>query len=153
MFTHLLVPLDGSRFGSRAIEYAVEIAKRFNTDITLLQVVKPATPILASPIVSSSPTANVAVQTAYMEDKRNVSRARHYLSGKAKEIRSQNIKTEFQVIIGEPAESIKEFVGEKHIDLIVMSGHGKNVVKRATMGSIADAVIRKSDKPVLVIHP
>jgi nucleotide-binding universal stress UspA family protein len=153
MFTHLLVPLDGSRFGSRALRYAVEVARQFDADIMLLQIIKPATPIVASPMVASPSMADVAVQTALMEDKRNVSRAKRYLSGKAREIRSQNIKVNYQAIVGEPAQSIIEFNDNNNIDLVVMSSHGRNVVKRAIMGSVADKVIRESKKPVLVIRP
>lgn len=153
MFEHLLVPLDGSRFGSQAVRYAIEVARRFDADITLLQVIKRATPIVASPMGESPSMADVAVQTAFMENKRNVSRAKRYLSKKAREIRAQNIKTEFHTIVGEAAQSIKEFADKKHIDLVVMSSHGKNVVKRAIMGSVADKVVRESGKPVLVIRP
>ena len=153
MFEHLLVPLDGSRFGSQAVRYAIEVAIHFDAEITLLQAVKPATPIVVSPSVASPSIADMATQTAFIEDKRNVSRAKRYLSKKAREIRAQNIKTEFHTIVGEPAQSVIEFADKKHIDLVVMSSHGKNVVKRAIMGSVADKVVRESGKPVLVIRP
>jgi nucleotide-binding universal stress UspA family protein len=39
------------------------------------------------------------------------------------------------------------------MDLVVMTTHGKSGIKRAIMGSVADAVIRESGKPVLVIRP
>ena len=33
MFKKILVPLDGSRFASRSLKYAVEIAQRFDAEI------------------------------------------------------------------------------------------------------------------------
>ena len=44
MFKRILVPLDGSRFGSRALTYASEVAPHFGAKVILIQVVKPAMP-------------------------------------------------------------------------------------------------------------
>ncbi|HEY92485.1 MAG TPA: universal stress protein [Dehalococcoidia bacterium] len=61
--------------------------------------------------------------------------------------------TSYDVVIGDPAQSIMEFDKKERMDLIVMSTHGKSGLKRAIMGRVADAVIRDSGKPVLVIRP
>lgn len=157
MFRHILVPLDGSRFGSRAIRYATDIARRFGAEITLLQVAKRPTPIVPttgiSPGIADPSTAEMAAEAAIKEEKSNVARARRYLSGKARGIKSKNIKTSYQVTLGDPSRSIMDFSRKKNVDLIVMTTHGKGGLKRAVMGSVADAVIRESGKPVLVVRP
>ncbi len=157
MFKRILVPLDGSRFGSRALAYASEIAHHFGAAIVLIQVVKPATPVAVTtgivPGIASPSTAKLAVQAAYEEDKRNVARARRYLNVKVRGMKSRNIKVSYQVIVGDPAQSIVEFSKKEHMDLMVMMTSGKSGLKRAVMGSVADAVIRESGKPVLVIRP
>jgi nucleotide-binding universal stress UspA family protein len=157
MFKRILVPLDGSRFGSRAIQYATDVAQRFAAEVILMQVVKPTTLVPATtgmaPGIEGLAPAEITVQAALEEDKRNAAYAKRYLSGKAREIRSQGIKVKYEVIIGEPAQSIKKFAQKGHIDLVVMTTHGKSGLKRAIMGSVADAVIRESGKPVLVVRP
>ena len=158
MFKRLLVPLDGSRFSSRVLKYASEIAHRFGAEAILIQVVKPATPVATTtgmaPGIASPSTAELTVQVALEEDKRNTARAKRYLSGKVREIRSRDIKASYQVVVGDPAQSIiMDFAQKEHIDLVVMSTYGKSGLKRAIMGSVADAVIRESGKPVLVIRP
>ena len=157
MFKKILVPLDGSRFASRAIKYAVEIARRFDAEIILMQVEKPATPITASdgpqPGIHSPAAVKVAVQIALDEDKRNVSKARRYLSRKVRELKGKNIACSYHVNIGNPAESIILYSRKKKIDLIIMTSHGKSGIVRAVMGSVADEVVRNSGKPVLVIRP
>ncbi|MDD4876443.1 MAG: universal stress protein [Dehalococcoidales bacterium] len=158
MFNRILVPLDGSRFASRALRYATELAHRFGAEIILIQVVKPTTPILATtgmmPGVVESPTlAELTVQAAFTEDRRNTTRAKRYLSGKVRAIKSRDIKTSYQVIVGDPARVIRELSKKKHIDLVVMTSHGKSGLKRVIMGSVADEVIRESKVSVLIARP
>lgn len=155
MFKRLLVPLDGSRFGSRALRYATEVAQRFEAQVILIRVIRPATPVIATGAqnVVSPAESEIAVQAALEADKRNTARAKRYLRGKIWAIRSRNIKASYQVAIGNPAQSIIEFSKKEKINLIVMTTHGKSGLKRAVIGSIADVVIRESGKPVLVIRP
>ena len=157
MFKRLLVPLDGSRFGSRALAYASEVAHHFGAEVVLIQVVKPATPVATTtgmtPGIASPSTAELAVQAALEEDKRNSAHAKRYLSRKVRGLKSRDIKASYQVIVGDPAQSIMEYSKKEHVDLVVMTTHGKSGLKRAVMGSVADAVIRESGKPVLVIRP
>lgn len=155
MFKRLLVPLDGSRFGSRALRYATEVAQRFSAEVILIRVVRPTTPVIAAEAhgVASPAESEIAVQAALEADKRKTARAKRYLLDKVRAIRSRHIEASYQVAIGNPAQSIMQFSKKKNIDLIVMTTHGKSGLKRAVMGSIADVVIRESGKPVLVIRP
>jgi len=157
MFERILVPLDGSRFGSRALKYATEVAQHFDAEVTLLQVVKPATPAPGTTGMAagmeSPATAEITVQVALEEDKRNVAHAKRYLSGKVRGMRSQSIKGSYHVAVGDPAQSIMGFAQKGHIDLVVMTTHGKSGLKRAIMGSVTDEVVRESGKPVLVVNP
>jgi nucleotide-binding universal stress UspA family protein len=157
MFERILIPLDGSRFGSQALKNAVEVAKRFNAEIFLLQVVRQAIPVMASsgitPGTESPMSAEISLKVAATQDKENVTRARRYLSRKAQEVRSKGISVSYDVIMGEPADGIMTFARKHKVDLIVMSSHGKGGLKRAILGSVADEVIRESGKPVLVVRP
>lgn len=155
MFERLLVPLDGSRFASRALRYAAEVAQRFSAEVILLQVVRPATAVIdaATPISVGPTGSEIAVQAALEADKRNAARARRYLSGKVRAMRSRRIQCSYHVLMGDISHSIIEFSEKENIDLVVMTTHGKSGLRRAVMGSIADVVIRESGKPVLVIRP
>ena len=155
MFKRLLVPLDGSRAASRALRYAAEVAKRFDAEVVLVQVAKPTTPIVdGGALVGVSPAAaEIAVQAAREADKQNVARARRYLGGKVRAMKSRQIRSSYHVLMGDAARSVIEFSEKEKIDLVVMTTSGKSGLKRALMGSVADVVIRESGKPVLVIRP
>jgi nucleotide-binding universal stress UspA family protein len=44
------------------------------------------------------------------------------------------------------------YAGDREIDLIVMGTHGRSGVAHAVMGSVAEAVIRQSSSPVLIVR-
>jgi nucleotide-binding universal stress UspA family protein len=155
MFKRLLVPLDGSPFASRALRYAAEVAKRFGSEVVLIQVVRPTTPVVDGGGLAgvSLTAAEIAVQAAQEANKRNAARARRYLRGKVRGMRSREIQSSYRVVIGEAAPAIIECSEKEKIDLVVMTTSGKSGLRRAFMGSVADAVIRQSGKPVLVLRP
>jgi nucleotide-binding universal stress UspA family protein len=82
-----------------------------------------------------------------------VAKARRYLQGKVRGIKSDSIRASYMAVVGDPARSIMQAARKENIDLIVMTTHGKSGIKRALLGSVADEVIRNSKKPVLVVRP
>jgi nucleotide-binding universal stress UspA family protein len=155
MFERIVVPLDGSRFSASALSYAIEIAKQFGSEVTLIHVVTPTSPTLwASPTGMSSPeVTELAIESAQLRDKENVQRARRYLKRKLRQVAAQGVKTTFHVSIGSPAISIIEFCEKEKVDLVVMTTSGRSGIKRAILGSVADEVIREPGIPVLAIRP
>lgn len=158
MFKKVLVPLDGSLFSNRALPYAIDIAKRFNAEVVLLQVVR-ETPMI-SPAVSSEATAmaspeatQIIVESAKQQDKRKIGRAKRYLRTKLKQVTAHGINATYQAMLGEPAKTIIKFSKKESIDLVVMTTSGKSGLKRAFLGSVADEVIREPGIPVLAIRP
>lgn len=53
------------------------------------------------------------------------------------------------IALGDPAEEILKMIKEENVDLVVMATHGKK--RRFNFGSVADAVIKNSVKPVVTI--
>lgn len=157
MFKNILVPLDGSRFSSRALIYAYEIADNFHADIILLRVVEPARPMAVAGgtfgMIQSPQAAKISMEVALEEEKRHIEQARRYLQRKARTGKYDHVKCEYRVEVGAPGEQIIKTAKAEKVDLIVMSEHGWGGIKRAILGSVADEVIRKSAKPVLIIRP
>ncbi len=52
-----------------------------------------------------------------------------------------------------PADEILKFAEESQADLIVMGTHGYGAFKRALIGSVAGAVARAANRPVLLVPP
>jgi nucleotide-binding universal stress UspA family protein len=59
------------------------------------------------------------------------------------------VRYEHHLITGDPASALVEFAENRDIDLIVLGTHGRGGLTRLLMGSVAEAVVRRSACPVL----
>ncbi|HEY9227653.1 MAG TPA: universal stress protein [Gemmatimonadaceae bacterium] len=131
MFKKILVPLDRSALAEQAIGQAMRIARGAKAAIELVLVYQPH-PIDA-PWEKEDETANS-----------------QYLDGIARDLQSRSaLPVVYVVLRGSPAECICE----RDADLIVMTSHGRTGFNRAWLGSVADAVVRHTSVPVLMLRP
>jgi nucleotide-binding universal stress UspA family protein len=56
------------------------------------------------------------------------------------------------VEFGEPVSAISAVAVEHDVDLIVVGSHDKGFFTRLLVGSVSEALVRKSPKPVLVVR-
>ena len=94
MFERILVPLDGSRLSTKALPYASEIAKKFDAELVLLQVLEPTRPVVLADTdgFGSAGVAEAAIESAELQDKENEKKARQYLRRQVKRITDKDIK-------------------------------------------------------------
>lgn len=57
------------------------------------------------------------------------------------------------VRFGEPAQGILQMATDAQADLIVVGTHGREGLKRLTLGSVAEQIVRTAPCPVLVARP
>jgi nucleotide-binding universal stress UspA family protein len=57
------------------------------------------------------------------------------------------------IVHGDAAAEIVRVAGERKVDLIVISSHGRTGLGRIIFGSTAEAVVRHASCPVLVVKP
>jgi nucleotide-binding universal stress UspA family protein len=154
VFERILVPLDGSRLSAQALPIALTLARQFDSEIILIRIVSDTKVNLIPQTGSTAEAlaADIISEHVYIKDVENVANAKRYLMNRAKEIRDQGIKVSYFVMEGIPARSIMDFSRGHHASLIVMMSHGRGRFKRAILGSVADAIIRGIDVPVLVVR-
>lgn len=64
------------------------------------------------------------------------------------------VATESEVVVGdEPADAITDAAARLGADYVVLSSHGRAGLRRLLLGSVAEAVMRRSTRPVLVVRP
>lgn len=138
MFRKLLVPLDRSSLAEQAIGHAASIARESGASIDLVLVHEPF------------PFAGYA-DLPWDDD---TSAEQKYLEAVAGELESgAHVSATCTVLRGAPAEMIIRRAREANADLIVMTSHGRTGFSRTWLGSVADAVMRKSAIPVLMLRP
>lgn len=165
MYERILVPLDGSELAEGALPHAREIAKQAGSEVVLLQAVTPFAAMLgqaaateAAAFVGPSTAAVAPIVTegatalARQQHEGIVSSAREYLGRWANELSKEGIKARAEIAEGAPAQVILDYAQANGVGLIAMSTHGRSGLGRAVFGSVADAVLRNSGLPLLLIR-
>ena len=155
-YERILLPLDGSALAEAVEPYVIPIAKKFGSELILLQVVTPFEGIassIASGGVDAAISGDIGLDAARKQVKAEKETAVEYLSSVSKRLAADRIVTRTEVVEGAPAESILKFAKEADVSMIGMSTHGRRGLGRAVFGSVADRVLRNSDLPVLIVRP
>lgn len=140
----ILVPLDFSDLGSKALHSAEKLAKLFNGSITPFHSYLPLNEVDGGPYM-------FGMGTSTMEDFDEIEDALHdRLSQLANEEIDPALVTEPLISIGNPAQSIVEEAED--FDMIVMTTHGRTGFSRFFLGSVSEKVLRMSHVPVLIVN-
>jgi len=142
----ILFPTDFSECGNFALSYAASLARTFNAKIICVNVIEPIIPTVGySGMTEPLPIADIADQ---LEDS-----AERELPKLAECDECAGIEVEELVVHGEAASEIVRVARDHHVDLIVISSHGRTGLGRILFGSTAEAVVRHATCPVLVVKP
>jgi nucleotide-binding universal stress UspA family protein len=146
MFKHILVPLDDSEAGERALAAAQALAQVGGSHVTLLHAVS-----MLNPAYTALPyPLSIEVYGEMVEAETH--KAEIYLKGIEERLRKCGLEqVKVKVVDGEAGAVITEVAQEVGADLIVMSTHGRTGIARAVLGSVADAVVRHGSVPVLLV--
>lgn len=60
-----------------------------------------------------------------------------------------NVCYKHRLMTGDPAKAILRLAKDENVDIIVMGSHGRSGLSRMLMGSVAEAVVRNAECPVL----
>jgi nucleotide-binding universal stress UspA family protein len=146
MLNHVLIPLDGSQLAEKAIDIAKMVLKQ-QGKISLVTVVQQATPpIFAYP---EGGLHEVEAEASYLEGMDSDVRA--YLDRVAKNLQLNGYEVEADVAGGDPADVILAYAEKLHVDMIVMSTHGRSGLDRLLFGSVTNKVVNHSHCPVIVV--
>lgn len=140
----ILVPLDGSETGQRALPWAKALAGK-NANIILLEVTPVAVTIRAfgGQVIGSAEK----VQEGFRQI------AQQQLDEAAARFFTSDDKITTVIAMGDPTEQIIATALEHNADLIVMSSHGRGAIGRFVSGSVADRIVRHAPLPVMIIGP
>ncbi len=134
MFQRILVCLDGSKLAVQVIPYARVQASQFGSEVHLLRV------------LDKSAKGQRSVQPEETE-------ATAYLDSVAEPLRKDGIPLTSATVEGKAGEAILSYADRCKIGLITMATHGRSGLGKAVLGSIANAVLRGANSPILIIRP
>jgi len=144
MYTHILLPTDGSELSARVVQEGVRFARSINAQVTALHVTRLFFP-------SGMPTHAAVVDQVREHDERAAESAKRALSAVEEVARSAGVAcTALHRSNDNPWEEIIKVAKERGCDLVFMASHGRRGVSALLLGSETNKVLTHSTIPVLV---
>jgi len=145
MYKVIMAPTEGSDSERAALSVAVKLAQRFDAELRLVRV--DATPLVIETI-PRPPVLEITEQT--LRDER-LARLRKLeaLGAQCRGLGEIRVITALED--GPVAPTLRNYARKFNVDLIVMSSHSRGGLRRVTLGSVTDYLIRNTNIPVLVV--
>ena len=141
----ILVPVDGSPASKRASERAVEIARKYGSDITFVTVAN--TPDMFN-------VGDYRFKVHYNYDNvinNNKKIQAEMLDSVIGELDIEGINFDKKVVSGEPAEEIIRIAKDCEYDYIIMGRRGFSKFTRFFVGSVTQRVIAESPCAAVIV--
>jgi len=151
MYKTIVVPLDASERAEKILPHVEALSGIKMGEVILLHVIEP-TAFVPSPAVPPRGTAVVTPQ-AYVDQVETMrAAAEEYLSKVQTILKSKGIDAETLIETGPAAERIVDVADERDADLIALASHGRTGLSRVFFGSVAAAVLHRSETPLLLVR-
>jgi nucleotide-binding universal stress UspA family protein len=137
MYRQIMVPLDGSRFAESVVPIALSLSRRTGAPLHFVTV--------QEPIPSFAYDEWETAAEEWSEE---------YLRSVVERFGSQaGGQVTSHLLTGHVVESLEEEARAKAVDLVVMATHGRGAFSRAWLGSVTDAFLHHTERPVLLVRP
>lgn len=134
----IVFPTDFSKTSKTALEFAESLARGEGGKLYIVHVEEP-------PAAYGGGDLFLAIPSATLEDVKRI-----LLTFVPSD---PSVSYEHHLVHGAPAEAITTFADSVNADLIVLGTHGRTGLNRMLMGSVAEAIVRHANCPVLTYKP
>ena len=144
----ILYATDLSKNSIYAFYYAVDIAKRYDAEILILNVIEP---------IPARTYGRFRDKLHHDQHETSLEMIRNRLEKFCKKMDERDnlaclpLVTKILVQIGDPIEEILKIAEQEECDLIVLGNHGKGFLAQTFLGSVSRTVMDKAKKPVFLI--
>ena len=146
-FKKILVAVDGSTTADKGLDYAIDLAKKYESILTIMHVMNPPSiPYLIPGDAFNVPIPSTTELKVILESEGN-----KMLLSRKKEAMKKDVEANTLLVFGDPAEEILN--ASKEYDLIVVGSRGYSRLQSLLLGSVSNKVCHYSKKPVLLIKP
>jgi len=153
LFNKILVPLDGSKYSERALEAAINIAKKFQSELTLIDVYSFEMPYSIKYVRKGVTGKLRGYSEAFRVASEAIQRERAGILKKGEmKVKVEGIPVETALMEGNTVQEILRKAVEGKFDLIVIGAKGAGKIRGMLIGHVSEKVVRKARCPVLVIR-
>lgn len=142
MLSRILVPVDGSPYAEKALEFAIDLAKACSSTITIMYVVPRR-------IYAAAQEAGFVTIPALIHDMEELGKK---VLEKAEGLsQAAGVKVDTVLIHGIAAEEILRKSQAGKYDMIVLGSRGRTAAKAFLLGSVSDRVSHHAKCAVLLV--
>ena len=136
MYTHILIPTDGSELAGKAVQHGAALAKQIGAKVTTLTVLPPE--------MITSDREMAEIRKASMQ--KHTAEILGAVAMQTAGVACETIQVEHE----QPYQAIIDTADSKGCDLIVMASHGRRGISAIVLGSETVKVLTHCKIPVLV---
>jgi nucleotide-binding universal stress UspA family protein len=150
MFTHLLVPVDGSEHAKRAVLAAADLAPRYGATLTFMHVLTRS----GSLAIPEELKAYTELEHVRVTEQDLIENAGNEILKDAELLARANGVEKCETLLkrGDPATRIAEYVKNNRVDLIVMGRRGLGDLAGVFLGSVSHKVGQATDCSCLTVR-
>ena len=140
----ITVAIDGSQHADRALDFAIDLAAKYGSELSILAVA----PLI--PVYVPAPEPWVPTEIPESETK-------HYraiVDAAVQRAEQGGVKSVSGICLeGVIADEIIAHIEQHPTDLLLLGSRGLSTAKRLLLGSVSDAVSHHVSCPVLIVRP
>lgn len=145
----ILVGVDGSAPSLKAVDFAADLANKYDAELILLKVVPHLPPELDSAVEEYARSEQIPVPAAELmltmaDSILDDARRNAYTKGAA--------RISAEPSVGDPAQEIITVAQDRQADLIVVGSRGRGRLAGLLLGSVAQKVMSLAHCPVVVVR-
>ncbi len=153
----ILVAKDLSKESANVIRYALELGNKFDAEIHILHVMPTVDHAVLNMVAISMGPDKLAALNA-MNEKDLAERTKEQLNAILDdETRAGDVSLskppQVEVHHGEAAPMILQVADRLDVDMIILGSHSKGKLHYAFLGSVAEKVLRKTNRTVVIVPP
>jgi len=143
LFKNILIPWDGSKHSLHAFKIALDMAKKYNSKITVLHCIDGGIYAGSWYVDSMYSKAIIKKQTKLAEEE---------IDKLAIQAKNANISMSSHVLVVDSiVKQIVTYAKSKKIDLVVIGSHGRTGWNKFLLGSVANGVSQNIHCPMLIV--
>ena len=131
----VVLPLDGTQVSEAMASQAAEMALWLGVDLTVVSV------IAAQSRVAADIPASDVMESSYVRSRAEDFAARY------------GVRTTWEVLHGEPAEAIAQYLDGRNDVVLAMVTHGRRPLETVLLGSVTAGCLHKCSAPILTRMP
>ena len=143
LFDKILYPTDFSDVANKAMDYITKLKEAGGKEVIVLHVIDERA--IGDVCLLYASRGSVEMVRRIEEE------AWKEMDNIGARLRQEGFEVRFRIERGIPLTEILRVEQEEGVSLIVIGSHGKSNVEEMLLGSVSEKVIRKSEKPVLVV--